>query len=624
MSSGLALTWNHFNPAFVFRTHRSSGRCYDPVARAGEPPLRSDPSMNAKSREDRNAGPYRLTEKLGEGGQGTVWRAFRGEGGEAVAVKVLRLSHPKKRARFIQEITIHSALTAAKAPNVMPLLDHNLDETVRDGVQGYLVMPLAAVSLHDVIDTVRNRLELSMEVLRGIANGLAAAHSAGVIHRDLKPGNILFMNRSLRDPLISDFGICLLRETPEQDRITEVGETVGAKYFMAPEQQHGGVSDVTFAADVYAAGKLLHFMLTGRYLVREHLETAFQPEELQREPRLQTVLDELLSRVVVENPAERIQDGQTLLDLCERLLASFRGSSASPGGNGGSFKKLYDSFTQSFSGDPRQASLRFDDLQDQLRLGWQELHDRVESSDDQAAQAAETFVRSQSPPLAATLALARLDATPLFPDFKRLLELTTELSEGIAGYEAVASIPHVEAGFLYMAASVFALQHQSWGILEKLLTTEFEWHYQDARVLHSYGFNHRYFFHSHALEREATRHHDLFRNVLREPRVLEVTRLNEERLLDVYAQTDLLMSLRAADNEMAPRWPDFGRFYPERVTPLFERIHNDREYANGVLRGFGESPEQFFANLNPRLQRIRKSFSGSRYMWDSLDEWHPR
>src|SRR5437764_15158850 len=108
--------------------------------------------MNARSREERTVGPYRLVEKVGEGGQGTVWRAFGGEGGEAVAVKVLRLSHPKKRARFLQEITIHSALSAASAPNVMPLLDHSVDETGDNGVQGYLVMRLPAVSLEAVID----------------------------------------------------------------------------------------------------------------------------------------------------------------------------------------------------------------------------------------------------------------------------------------------------------------------------------------------------------------------------------------------------------------------------------------------------------------------------------------
>jgi serine/threonine protein kinase len=286
--------------------------------------------MNAKSREEKKIGPYRLVERIGEGGQGVVWRAFRGEGGEAVAVKVLRLSHPKKRARFIQEITIHSALSAARAPNVMPLLDHNLDETANNGVHGYIVMPLAEVSLQDVIDTLRERLELSLELFCGIVTGLATAHRAGVVHRHLKPANILFTNRSLRDPLISDFGIHLLRDTPRVERIREVGETVGAGYFMAPEQEHGGVSDATFAADVYAAGKLMLFMLTGRYLLRERLDKAFLPDEIQREPRLKMILDEVLSRCIVEESGARIQNGGELLALCQRLRTSFRNRSKRP------------------------------------------------------------------------------------------------------------------------------------------------------------------------------------------------------------------------------------------------------------------------------------------------------
>jgi hypothetical protein len=77
--------------------------------------------------------------------------------------------------------------------------------------------------------------------------------------------------------------------------------------------------------------------------------------------------------------------------------------------------------------------------------------------------------------------------------------------------------------------------------------------------------------------------------------------------------------------EMASRWADYGRFYEERVTPLLERIHHDAEYSTGVLRAFGESREQFLANLNPRLAYIRRNFfGGARYIYSSIGEWHPR
>src|SRR2546423_1948245 len=155
-----------------------------------------------------------LIEMIGSGVQGTVWRSFKGEAGEAVAVKVIELTHPKKHARFLQEIRTHIALTATRADNVIPLLDHSIIEAPGGGIEGYIVMPLAEVSLQNVIETVRERLELSLEVFCGLLNGLKAAHAAGIVHRDVKPSNVLFMSRSLREPLFSDFGIALLRQTP--------------------------------------------------------------------------------------------------------------------------------------------------------------------------------------------------------------------------------------------------------------------------------------------------------------------------------------------------------------------------------------------------------------------------
>jgi hypothetical protein len=273
--------------------------------------------------------------------------------------------------------------------------------------------------------------------------------------------------------------------------------------------------------------------------------------------------------------------------------------------------------------------LTFDGLQDRLRTQWQELYPRIELEREDAAVVAEQYVRSQTYPLAACLALARTDAVVLFPQFKRLLEFTTELSEQKDGYEAIAAIPQVEAGFLYMSASVFALHHRAWNIFEKLLTVKFEWVHQSPRVHRDLGFNHDYFFNSAALGEYAPRHHDLYRAVLGDPAVGEVTRLDVEGLLYVYAQTDLLMSLRAAQldlrGEDAKRWADFGRFYEERVTPLFDRIHDDAEYAEGVLRAFGESREEFFASLNARLSHIRRNFfGGGRYMYASVNVWHPR
>src|SRR5208337_1713930 len=158
----------------------------------------------------------------------------------------------------------------------------------------------------------------------GVANGIRNAHQAGAIHRDIKPANVLFLDESLKEPMVSDFGICFLKETPDSDRVTEQGETVGARFFMAPEQERGGITDVTESADIYALGKLLHFMITSRRLEREKLSQAFQEEEVRRDERLAAVRDKLLARMIVEEPTRRIQSADEIIKIASEILDLFR------------------------------------------------------------------------------------------------------------------------------------------------------------------------------------------------------------------------------------------------------------------------------------------------------------
>ena len=192
----------------------------------------------------KTVGPWRILGSLGRGGQASVFRASREEGTVA-AVKVIGLSRPKKRARFIQELKIHVELTQAHAPNVIPVLDHNLEQIsdAGDAVRGYIAMPVAICSLEDRYQLYNLRTEFCLETFIGIVTGIQAAHKLGAIHRDIKPANVLFLDDSLKEPLVSDFGICFLKETAER-RLTEQCETVGARFFMAPEQERGGITDV--------------------------------------------------------------------------------------------------------------------------------------------------------------------------------------------------------------------------------------------------------------------------------------------------------------------------------------------------------------------------------------------
>lgn len=254
-----------------------------------------------------------------------MFRASRDEGSIA-AVKVIGLSKPKKRARFIQELRIHALLSEKGAPNVIPVLDHNLEEISgsEHAVRGYIAMPMAVCSLYDRYSLYNLRTEFCLETFLGIVTGIRSAHEEGAIHRDIKPANVLFLDESLKTPMVSDFGVCFLKEIAEGERVTEHGETVGARFFMAPEQERGGVTDVTESSDVYALGKLLHFMLTSRYLFREELLTAFQESELREDEGLGIIRDELLAHMIVENASKRIQSADEVMEIVSGILGSFR------------------------------------------------------------------------------------------------------------------------------------------------------------------------------------------------------------------------------------------------------------------------------------------------------------
>jgi serine/threonine protein kinase len=243
------------------------------------------------------------------------------------AVKVIRLSRPKKRARFIQELKIHALLSEKGASNVIPVLDHNLEEIFdsENAVRGYIAMPIAVCSLHDRYRLYNLRTEFCLETFFGIVTGVREAHQQGAIHRDIKPANVLFLDESLREPMVSDFGICFLKETIDSERVTEHGETVGARFFMAPEQERGGVTDVTESSDIYALGKLLHYMITSRFLYREELSKAFQDNELREDERLKIVRDDLLARMIVEDASRRIQSADEVLEITSKILDAFRG-----------------------------------------------------------------------------------------------------------------------------------------------------------------------------------------------------------------------------------------------------------------------------------------------------------
>ena len=211
---------------------------------------------------------YRIVENIGAGGMGVVYSAVDTHLGRPVAIKVLpadRVADPDRKSRFIQEARAASAL---RHPNIVVIhdiaSDQGLDFIVMERVEGR--------PLDEVIGRKGLKLADSLSVAVQIAEGLAKAHAAGIVHRDIKPGNIMVGGDGLVK--ILDFGLAKLTEdvaargalptvTLDADGRprTEAGAIFGTAAYMSPEQAEGKAVDAR--SDIFSFGAVLYEMLTG-------------------------------------------------------------------------------------------------------------------------------------------------------------------------------------------------------------------------------------------------------------------------------------------------------------------------------------------------------------------------
>ena len=259
-----------------------------------------------------------------------MWRATDLLLERAVAVKVLRpeySDHPETLDRFRKEARNAGALSN---PHVAQVYDYGLS-----GPNGspYLVMEyvdgpsLADILAVDPIEPVR-----ALDVIAQAADGLAAAHKAGVIHRDIKPGNILISSEGRVK--VTDFGIA---HAAGQAPVTGPGLVMGTTQYMAPERIAGDPGSA--ASDLYALGIVLHECLTGvpphdgtaAEVMAAHLYLPLPPLPADVPPEF----DHLVARLTAKDPAKRISDARELADLAARLCDPMGGTLVPPARTGG-------------------------------------------------------------------------------------------------------------------------------------------------------------------------------------------------------------------------------------------------------------------------------------------------
>jgi len=260
-------------------------------------------------------GRYETLERIGGGGMADVFRAHDRTLDRDVAVKIMRpafAQDPEFAERFHREA---EALGSIDHPNIVRVLDYG---TSTDGP--FIVMELVSGGTLRDLMRVRGRVDqyAATQIAAGIADGLDAAHIRGVLHRDLKPDNVLLDSEGR--PKVADFGIARLAAATA---ITRTGEILGTPQYLAPEQMTEDVVDER--ADVYALGVILYEMLTGTQPTGGTTASEIVSRRLRADPRppsrlvaIAPAINTLVLRALARDPARRIRSAA---DLRAALLA---------------------------------------------------------------------------------------------------------------------------------------------------------------------------------------------------------------------------------------------------------------------------------------------------------------
>jgi serine/threonine-protein kinase len=285
-------------------------------------------ALRRKVFETRTIGRYRLKKCLGRGGMGEVWLAYHTALKRDVAIKILNPPPGREKsavARFEREVV---ALTELRHPNTVRVFDFGV---TADGLRYYVMELLVGITLTELVETAGPLpVERAVPLVRQVAGALAEVHQKGMVHRDMKPDNLMIMTLPDGQEFVKviDFGIARKEGGPNEEKLTMDGWIGGTPAFISPEAARG--EPVGPPGDVYGVGGVLYYALTGRRpfgtgsaaaTMYAHVFNMPKPPSQHVKTDIGEDIDQLVMRCLAKVAEERPRDGAELaMALCELQL----------------------------------------------------------------------------------------------------------------------------------------------------------------------------------------------------------------------------------------------------------------------------------------------------------------